>query len=66
MVEVKKIFPVAPGTLWEGSNRKKFAVTEVVEDDQGIWVHYEDVNDKSKKYNCLIDSFTGRFSGVLS
>lgn len=66
MVEIKNIFAVKLGSTWGVTYDKKFLVTNLIENDQGIWVYYEDIKNRDKKYHCLIDSFTHRFSECIS
>jgi hypothetical protein len=51
---------VKPNTRW-ASDRLKFIVDRVTEDDIGIWVFYRN-EITNQNYNCLMDAFIQRFS----
>jgi len=48
-----------PGSIYSSNDHKKFVIEQVLEDNQGTWVHYRD-NDK--QYSCLIEAFLSRFT----
>lgn len=61
---------VKEGSVWEGSEGKKFRVLSVTEVDGHTWVHYrEDKGIKvpaiqCKEYSCYIESFELRFRSI--
>lgn len=58
--ELLTLATVEKDSIWAGSN-KTFKVTDITEDDIGIWVHYVNVIS-NQTYNCLIDAFKSRFT----
>lgn len=50
-------------SLWSDGNGKKFTVTDLKEDDKGIWVYYTNINDK-KDYSTLVGAFLNRFTEI--
>ena len=59
---------VKVGSVWAGSEGRKFRVLSVVELEGHTWVHYrEDRGNKvpvieCKEYSCYLESFMARFS----
>ena len=54
------LITIEKNSKWTGSN-KKFKVTDIVEDDVGIWVHYINIAT-DQKYSCLMEAFKSRFT----
>ena len=50
---------IKPGSIYSSNDHKKFVIEQVLEDNQGIWVHYR---DHDKQYSCLIEAFLSRFT----
>ena len=50
---------IKPGSIYSSNDNKKFVIEQVLENNQGTWVHYRD-NDK--QYSCLIEAFLSRFT----
>lgn len=58
---------IKPGSVWSGSEGKRFRVINVVEVDGHTWVHYRDDRVKQpveecREYSCYIESFISRFT----
>jgi len=58
--ELPKLITVEKNSIW-ASLDKTFKVTDVIESDTGIWVHYFNIKT-NQTYNCLIDAFKSRFT----
>ena len=50
---------IKPGSIYSSNDHKKFVIEQVLEDNQGTWVHYRDTD---KRYSCLIEAFLSRFT----
>jgi gentisate 1,2-dioxygenase len=47
-------------STWSSANGTEFAVTNVVDKEDGVWVYYTNPAT-GQEYNCLIDAFLQRF-----
>jgi hypothetical protein len=54
------LITIEKNSTWTASN-KKFKVTDIVEDNVGIWVHYINTTT-DQKYHCLMEAFKSRFT----
>ena len=57
---------VKPGTLWSGTDSKKFRVIDLVDVDGITWVHYRSEvkgwdQTSAREYSCYLESFVSRF-----
>jgi hypothetical protein len=54
------LITIEKNSIWSTSD-KKFKVTNIVEDNAGIWIHY--FNTKTnQQYSCLMEAFKSRFT----
>ena len=54
---------VMPEQIYNTTEGKRFKVTKVVKEEDGIWVYYTNLSDGSE-YHCLIDAFRYRYRFV--
>ena len=58
---------VKPGSVWSGSDERKFIVIQLVETDGHNWVHYrnyvgtKDKIEECNEFSCYVESFVERF-----
>lgn len=51
------------GSKWTTSNMTEFVVLGILEDTNGVWVHYRtNKKENNTEYSCLKESFLYRFS----
>lgn len=58
---------VKSGSIWGGSDGRRFRVIDVVAVEGHTWVHYRNDNgykpvNEIKEYSCYIESFVTRFT----
>ena len=51
------------GSRWWGGQNKTFEVTNIIEQDDNVWVHYKNIVT-DQEYNCFIEAFLERFTGL--
>jgi hypothetical protein len=54
---------IKPGDIYCDKDCKKFTIEKVLEDTQGTWVYYRDIN---RQYSCLIEAFLLRFTEMAN
>lgn len=63
---------VTPGSIWKGSDEKRFIVIQLAEADGHTWVHYrQDLGikvriDECKEFSCYLESFVQRFRKTVA
>lgn len=51
------------GTVWQGSDGKKFKVINTDKEQDNTWVYYTNVKTE-QNYSCYLEAFLTRFSEV--